>query len=163
MLRVYLTNDSYPELRNLPLGWSRSRTWWKAIHHAMGTWRFWGFAATQALLLGIFVAADGLTVAVAGLRGFSGLAAHVGFGVLALGVFAYLQVSWGGDMMRAHLRAVSEHARYACPHCGQSLYAHIEAHGAETIRCPECGSVVERSVFAPPYQVPPACRAFPPW
>jgi hypothetical protein len=117
MLRVYLTNDSYPELRNLPLGWSRSRTWWKAIHHAMGTWRFWGFAATQALLLGIFVAADGLTVAVAGLRGFSGLAAHVGF----------------------------------------------EAHGAETIRCPECGSVVERSVFAPPYQVPPACRAFPPW
>ena len=40
MPRVYLTNDSYPELRNLPLGWPRSRTWWRAIRHAMGGWRF---------------------------------------------------------------------------------------------------------------------------
>ena len=75
-------------------------------------------------------------------------------------VFAYLQVSWGGDMMRPHLRAVSDVARYSCPSCGQSLVGHLEE---AVVRCPDCATRVDPVLFDPPYAVGPELRAFPPW
>ncbi len=62
-------------------------------------------------------------------------------------------------MMRSHLRAVSDVARYACPSCGQSLYGHIEDESID-ITCPECGARVERAIFKPPYRTPRQFRAF---
>jgi len=65
-------------------------------------------------------------------------------------------------MMRPHLRAVSPEARYACPCCGQSLYGHLSADGP-TVQCPECATIVDKAVFDPPYPIPAAFKAFPPW
>ena len=62
-------------------------------------------------------------------------------------------------MMRSHLRAVSDIARYACPSCGQSLYGHIEDKSID-ITCPECGARVERAIFQPPYRTSREFRAF---
>ena len=75
------------------------------------------------------------------------------------GVFSYLQTTWGGDIMRSHLRAVSDVARYACPACGQSLYGHIDDESPE-VTCPECGARVKRAIFEPPYRTPKEFRAF---
>ena len=75
-------------------------------------------------------------------------------------IFVYLQVPLGGDIMRSHLRAVSEVARNACPQCGQSLLAHFD-HGGDPVRCPECGTDVERSIARPPYRIPRRFRFFP--
>ena len=84
------------------------------------------------------------------------------FGAGWLIVFAYLQISWGGDMMRSYLRAVSEKARYACPRCGHSLFGHLDGD-ADLVRCPECGADVVRDVFDWPHPIPLRYRAFPFW
>ncbi len=162
MPHLYLNNDSYPELRDIQPRWVRTLTWWRAITRAAGHADFWIFAATQIGLLGCFVLLDVVTVVAADLEPGRSRIVHIVFGVCALGVFSYLQVSWGGDMMRRHLRAVSEVARYACPGCGHSLFGHL-GQGQGSIRCPECGSEIDRDTFAPPYRVPARFRAFPPW
>ncbi len=81
---------------------------------------------------------------------------------LGLALFCYLQISWGGDLMRPHLRAVSDVARYACPACGQSLYGHL-GDDRTMVQCPECGARVDRRTFAPPYPIAREFRVFPPW
>lgn len=120
MPRLYLTNDSYPELREIDAQWSRTRTWWRAIGHAIRHIDFWIFALTQlGLVIGIVLGGIGIA-AVAGLDGASGRIVHLSFAIGALLVFCYLQISWGGDMMRRHLRAVSDVARYACPNAARA-------------------------------------------
>jgi len=151
LLRLYLTNESYPELRGIRRGWSRSATWWRAIAHATRHARFWVFVATQASVVVVFVAVNWLLV--------PWPVVQVAIGLFAFAVFSYLQTTWGGDIMRSHLRAVSDVARYACPSCGQSLYGHIDDESRE-ITCPECGSRVERAIFEVPYRVPREFQAF---
>ncbi len=158
LLRLYLTNESYPELRGLRRGWTRSRTWWRAIAHATRYGHFWVFVATQALIMAVLVGADRLLVAFVGPEA-ERPALHVGIALAAFALFAYLQTTWGGDMMRSHLRAVSDVARYACPGCGQSLYGHVADERPE-VTCPECGACVARAIFEPPYRTPREFRAF---
>ena len=158
MLRLYLTNASYPELRGVARGWPRTRTWWRAIAHATRYAGFWVFVVTQVLIVVGFVAADwAVTLLMDGPREHG--IVHVSFGVAALTVFGYLQTSWGGDIMRSHLRAVSDIARYACPNCGQSLYGHLDEESV-SVRCPECGAQIQRAIFEPPHRTPPEFRAF---
>jgi len=159
VIRIYLNNDSYPELRGIRRGWTRSLTWWRAIARGMRHVDFWVFMATQAAILAAFVAADRAVVVFAGLEGAAATAVNTVFGLSGLFVFGYLQSSWGGDMMRSHLRAVSDIARYACPSCGQSLFGHLDDQ-PEFVRCPECGSHVGRAIFEPPYRTPKEFRAF---
>lgn len=159
VFRLYLNNDSYPELRGIRRGWTRSLTWWRAIARGMRHVDFWVFMATQAAILAAFVAADRAVVVFGGLEGAAATAVNTVFGLSGLFVFGYLQSSWGGDMMRSHLRAVSDIARYACPSCGQSLFGHLDDQ-PEFVRCPECGSHVGRAIFEPPYRTPKEFRAF---
>ncbi len=151
LLRIYLTNESYPELRGVRRGWSRSATWWRAIDDAARHARFWVFVVTQASILAVLIAVNWMLV--------PWPVVQVAIGLFAFAVFSYLQTTWGGDIMRSHLRAVSDVARYACPSCGQSLYGHIEDESPQ-ITCPECGARVERAIFRPPYRTPREFRAF---
>ena len=157
-MRLYLTNESYPELRGIRRGWSRSATWWRAIAHATRHARFWVFVATQASILVLLVVTDRLLVAFVGPEA-ERPALHVAIALGAFAVFSYLQTTWGGDMMRSHLRAVSDVARYACLGCGQSLYGHIDGESPE-VTCPECGARIKRAIFEPPYRTPREFRAF---
>jgi DNA-directed RNA polymerase subunit RPC12/RpoP len=151
LLRIYLTNESYPELRGVRRGWTRSATWWRAIDHAARHARFWVFAVTQASILAVLIAVNWMLV--------EWHVVQIAIALFAFAVFSYLQTTWGGDMMRSHLRAVSDIARYACPSCGQSLYGHIEDEGPQ-ITCPECGARVDRAILKPPYRTPRQFRAF---
>jgi rubredoxin len=181
MPKLYLTNDSYPELRDVAQ-WARTVTWWNAIRRAFGDARFWAFLASQAACLAALVATAGAVESAldpaSPVRPFVHAAAALGW----LCAFAWLQVSWGGDIMRSHLRAVSPVARWACPGCGHSLVGHVgkeeaterrsdgatkggeeSAAAPAPIRCPECAAMIGREVFEPPYRIPREFRAFPPW
>jgi hypothetical protein len=160
--RLYLSNDSYPELREVRPRWARTVIWWRAIAFSIRHARFWGFVAAQCgIALSLLLAA----------RMFNALDPagvvpdRLVNSLLVVGwlfVFTYTQLSWGGDMMRSYLRAVSNHARHACPCCGHSLFGHLE-RDADLVRCPECGAHVAREVFAWPYPIPWRFRAFPFW
>jgi hypothetical protein len=155
-MRFYVSNHSYPELREMDSPWRRHVTWWRAFRSALGDLRFWRFFGIELLLLaGWFVLHRVLTaIASETLRPLLdvgiGLAAITGWGVLAL--------SWGGDLMRPHLRRVSALARDACPCCGHQLSSQI-AEAADRVRCPECGESSPRSAFEPPYRIPGRFRA----
>ncbi len=150
-LRIYLTNESYPELRGVRRGWTRSATWWRAIDHAARHARFWIFAVTQASILAVLIAVNWMLV--------EWPVVQVAIALFAFAVFSYLQTTWGGDMMRSHLRAVSDIARYACPNCGQSLYGHLDEEST-SVRCPECGVQIRRAIFEPTHRTPREFRAF---
>lgn len=161
--RVYLSNDSYPELIDVPRRWATTVVWWRAIGHALRHGRFWVFVAVQVAGLVALI----VSIAAIGELGLLPVAHEIWVTrLLVVGwvlLFAYLQASWGGDMMRSHLRAVSDKARYACPLCGHSLAGHLDRGGDAPVRCPECATVVGRDLFEPPYRVPDEFRAFPPW
>ncbi len=159
-MRIYLNNDSFPELREVRPWWARSRIWWRALGHAFRHRDFWQVAAIQLLIVLAALALDRMFVG-----GFRTTTAKLGHAIilgLGFGLAGYLQVSWGGDMMRRHLRSVSVSARYACPRCGQSLFGHANG-GDDQVRCPECAAEVDRRLFAPPYRVPGEFLMFPPW
>jgi DNA-directed RNA polymerase subunit RPC12/RpoP len=160
-MRVYVSNDSFPELREVRPWWVRSRTWWRALAHAFRHRDFWQFVVIQVVIVAATVGLDRIAVGPVLSATASAFGHVVIFGV-GLGIAAYLQVSLGGDMMRRHLRSVSASARYACPRCGQSLFGHAH-EGDGPVRCPECAAEVDRRLFAPPYRVPAQFLMFPPW
>ncbi len=161
-MRLYLNNDSYPEMRGIRPHWPRTMLWWRAIARATRTARFWLFAATQLVVLAATLVVNALIFPTGGTADWGVWATHIGVLLAGLLGFAYLQVSWGGDMMRSYLRAVSDKARYACPCCGQSLLGHPDA-GCSVVQCPECATHVDPDVCSPPYRIPREFRVFPPW
>jgi hypothetical protein len=160
--RLYLSNDSYPELRDLHPRWARTVTWWRAIAFSLRHARFWGFVAAQIGVAAGFVVTGSTINALDLAGGVPDRAVNVCLGAGWLAVFAYLQVSWGGDIMRSYLRAVSDEARHACPGCGHCLRGHLPGE-ADPVRCPECGAHVARALFAWPHRIPRGFRAFPFW
>ncbi len=160
--RLYLSNETYPELRDVQPRWVKTVTWWRAIWHATRDRRFWVFVSVQLGVLVMPFVAIRVIDEMRLLRDVTELWVNWLLFVGWFFVFAYLQVSWGGDLMRPHLRAVSDKARYACPLCGHSLVGHLDRDD-DPIRCPECASLVARDLFEPPYRVPREFLAFPPW
>ena len=153
MPRIYFSNESYPELREIESRWERHKTWYRAFGSAFRDWRFWRFWAIQLVILGGGAAVDRLARRITGRpfgwRGFM----HVVLLAGAVVLNALLTVTWGGDLMRPHLRRVSPSAREACPECGHLLTGHLTEKG-KMILCPECGGQIDSLVFDPPYRIP---------
>lgn len=158
MVRFYLSNDSYPEVREIHSRWQRHLTWWRAFRSAAGDRRFWRFLIVQCILLGGWIALHAWLTDLAPRHGSARMIIHIACAVGAVVTWGILALSWGGDLMRPHLRKVSPIARCACPGCGHQLTSQL-AGGEPTIRCPECGSVMGRSAFEAPYEIPPEFRA----
>ncbi len=161
MPHVYLSSESYPELRDIGSRWARNVIWWRAFRRAFRHLDFWSLLLTQAGIVAAFIAADVLVVLTVDLRPAATRSVHAVAAVSALLVFGYLLVSWGGDIMRRHLRGVSDVARYACPGCGHSLVGHLDSND-ERLRCPECAARTSRETFEPPFPIPREYRVFPP-
>lgn len=159
MPRIYVTNDSFPELREVRPRRRQTLTWIRAIAHAIRFIGFLPFVAVQVVLLGV-ACSPLVTIAMVAPEWVE--LTSLGAAAVALMTLAYFQVSWGGDIMRSHLRAVNDIARHACPACGQDLRGHLD-EGDEPIICPECGASIPRDVFEPPFPIPRQFRAFPPW
>ena len=153
MPRIYFSNESYPELREIESRWERHKTWYRAFGSAFGDWRFWRFWAVQLVILGGWFALDRYVSRVTDLplvwEGFM----HAVFLAGAVLLNALLTVTWGGDLMRPHLRRVSSSARDSCPECGHLLTGHLTEKG-KMILCPECGGQIDSQVFDPPYRIP---------
>jgi hypothetical protein len=157
-VRLYVSSASYPELREIESPWDRHRTWWRAFGSAARDPRIWAFVLVEIVLLvgPLVVYTVGPAASRASIERWIAirLIPHTGAAVLA-GVLA---VSWAGDLMRPHLRRVSDVARRSCPGCGHLLAGPGKTPGA--VRCPECGAEVPGRVFEPPYPIPPTFRAF---
>ena len=90
-MRLYVNNDSFPELRDVYPWWARSRTWWRALVHAFRHRDFWQFAGIQLLIVLAAVGLDRVFV----VPDFTTTASKLGHAVilgLGLGLAAYLQL-----------------------------------------------------------------------
>jgi hypothetical protein len=158
MVRFYLSNDSYPEVREIHSRWQRHLAWWRAFRSAAGDRRFWRFLIVQFTLLAGWVALHAWLADPTRLPGSARMIIHIACAIGAVTTWGVLALSWGGDLMRPHLRKVSPIARCACPGCGHQLTSQL-AGDEPLIRCPECGSAMGRSAFEAPYEIPPQFRA----
>ena len=93
----------------------------------------------QFILLAGWVALHAWLADLARLHGSARMIIHIACAIGAVVTWGVLALSWGGDLMRPHLRKVSPIARSACPGCGHQLTSHL-AGDEPMIRCPECGS-----------------------
>lgn len=159
MPRIYFSNDSYPELREIESRWEQSKTWWRAFRSAFFDLRLWVFALVQILQ---WTAWWLIHRQLLGTLDLSTLQIQVVGGAcltLAIIVHALLTVTWGGDLMRPHLRRVSLIAREACPSCGYQLTSQLLGT-KHLIDCPECGESIPRESFAEPFPIPRPYRAW---
>ncbi len=161
MIRFYISNHSYPELREVTTRWQRHVIWWRAIQSAIREPRFQRFLAFQVLLVACWIFSGILAVWFNHLSIMTSLSMSGAVSIAATITWSILALSWGGDLMRPHMRRVSTTARDACPECGHLLTGHL-LQAEQTIRCPECGMVVPRRLFQPPYEIPPEFRAIRP-
>jgi hypothetical protein len=117
---------------------------------------FWLFAATQVLVLAIGIVLAAMLSDV-GPTAWEPVVSGAAV-VVALAIDGLLTLSWGGDVMRPHLRRVCPSARTSCPACGHGLQGHLDDAG-ETVRCPECAAEVPVAMFDAPYRIPRRFRA----
>jgi hypothetical protein len=88
MVRFYLSNDSYPEVREIDSRWQRHLTWWRAFRSAASDRRFWLFLLVQAILLAGWVLLHAWLTEHAWVRGSARMLVHV---ICAVGAV----VTWG--------------------------------------------------------------------
>jgi hypothetical protein len=152
-MRFYLTNESYPEIREIPRGWGRHLTWWRAFRSAATDLAFWMMILSGLGLAALFTISQGPVIVLLGLEFREihvALAAVAALAMLAAGgVF----LSWGGYIMRGHLRRTSLVCRDACPLCGHLLTSQLHARH-ERVECTECGGVFLTRDFEMPGRVP---------
>lgn len=155
-MRFYVSNASYPEMRNIESRWERHVTWWKAFLSSARDVRIWGFVVVGVLCA---VAAwmpwefairyarsqGGSPAAIELMMAGGAISAFVGWSVVAL--------TLGGDLMRPHLRKVNPRCRDACPECGYHLRSQLEDSQATVVPCPECGQSWIRQAFEAPFQI----------
>ena len=153
-MRLYLTSDSFPEIRELT---ERRARWRLMARAAMSSIRdvrmialFIGMALAHVPALVVLFLHSMRTV---GQTTSLILATVVVLGWLLLSGAVFVALI--GDLLRVHARATSLHARYACPNCGYGLRGLMEdADATASVRCPECAESVEVALCAPPYALP---------
>ncbi len=152
-MRWYLSNDSYPELRSIESFWERHVTWWKAFGSALNDPKMWGFLCV-AFSLACLGGALNLLVDVNDLLGSDALPVGVIANLLSIfitvGAAVVLSLTWGGDIMRPHLRRVNPRCRTSCPECGFCLTSQLQS-SRKVFQCPECGQWFNRRPFEEPF------------
>ncbi len=160
MPRIYVSSVSYPELREVESIMERHRIWRRSFRSALSDYRFWRFFVVQSVLLSGWLLLDQFVMARVTMPEVWMIATHLGVAAAAITLFGYFTVTWGGDIMRPHLRRINAIAREACPNCGHLLTSHLHGEG-DLLPCPECGDRIERTTFLPPYRIPRRYRAAP--
>ena len=161
-VRLYLSNDSYPELREFHGGFvARLSVWTRAFMSAACEWPIWVCFALQfsCNVIGAFWGLF-LSELILGQIDLRWLLVGWICGVVPAGVLA---LSWGGDIIRPHLRRHNLVARRACPGCGHTLTSQLgllRDPDTTSVRCPECGVSIPAEVFQPPFVLPRQFRAF---
>lgn len=152
-MRWYLSNDSYPELRPIESFWERHVTWWRAFGSAMNDPKMWSFLAV-ALSLACLGGALNLFIDISELLSAGapriGVIANLLSIAVTVAAAVVLSLTWGGDIMRPHLRRVNPRCRTACPECGFCLTSQLQS-GRRIFQCPECGQWLNRRPFEEPY------------
>ncbi len=152
-MRWYLSNDSYPEMRSVESFWERHRTWWKAFGSSLNDPKMWGFLCVS-FSLACLGGALNLLIDVSDLIGSRGDRATIAANLLCVfvtvGSAAALSLTWGGEIMRPHLRRVNVRCRQSCPECGFCMVSQLQS-GRGVFQCPECGQWLNRRPFEEPY------------
>lgn len=164
-MRLYLSNMSYPELREIRGFWTRQQIWRRAFGRALATGAFWRFAVASLLVAAAAFAVFVFVPAVLSLEPTATTLVRLGAIIATIVGAGGLSLTLGGDIMRPAMRAVSETARIACPACGHLLRSQLGSAGGPgtLIRCPECGATSPRSLFTPPYRIPDEFLTWPRW
>lgn len=158
--RIYVSSDSYPEIRPIPTGWPRHRAWWRAFRSAFGDSRLWLLALIEIALVLIFIGIREQIVAGFAIGWDARGPVTIAVVFAALFVIAAVHLSWGGDLMRPHLRRTNELARDACPNCGHLLTSQLgdlEAARREQRRAAsfdDADQRVDQAVAAPARDAP---------
>lgn len=154
-MRWYLSNDSYPEMRCIESFWERHRTWWRAFLSSLTDQRMWGFLLV-AFSLACLGGALNLFIDVSDLLGSDsvplGVIANLFSIAVTVGAAMVLSLTWGGDIIRPHLRRVNPRCRTACPECGFCLKSQLQSP-RRVFQCPECGQWHNRRPFEEPYPI----------
>ncbi len=155
-MRIYWTNESYPEMRPLTKRWQRHRVWWRAFYLVRTDWRIYlFFLAVGVILLGCGWL-DALLQETLRLTVKQALMLHTGMAVLGVLAGGMLFLTWGGHLMRLHLRRANPLCAECCPNCGYLLSGQLQApESAEgQLRCPECGRVFAAREFGELQRLP---------
>jgi len=144
-MRIYITNESYPEIRNIKPGWQRHVTWWKAFLHALRDWRFY-LIFVLIIVIQIFPPVLFTWLQTTFPRQRWSIPVTVVTSLIINLVLLIFLLTWGGGIMRIHLRAADPRCASTCPECGYDLTSHLE-EDSRTIRCPECGTSFEKDSF----------------
>ncbi len=154
-MRWYLSNNSYPELRDMESFWERQRTWGRALLSSLSDQKMWGFLVVT-ISLACLGGALNLFVDLSDLLGSDSppLVALVNLLCVAvtIGAAVVLSLTWGGDVIRPHLRRANPRCRAACPECGFCLTSQLQS-GRRVFQCPECGQWHNRRPFEEPYPI----------
>jgi hypothetical protein len=158
-MRVYWTNESYPEMRPLTKRWARHRVWWRAFYLVRTDWRIYVFLLAVGVILLGFDWLDARLQQSLQLDVKQTLLLHTGMAVLAVLAGGMLFLTWGGHIMRLHLRRAGPLCAECCPNCGYLVSGQLQAPGGGNgqLRCPECGGVYQAREFGELKRVPRRC------
>jgi hypothetical protein len=147
-------------MRPLTGRWQRHRVWWRAFWLVRRDVRIYAFFLIVLCTLALFAWVTELIDDALRLRGEAEIILRTGMAVVAAGLSGMLFLTWGGFIMRLHLRRAAQPCAECCPDCGYLLSGQLHAPGGAegAVRCPECGEAYEAAEFTALQRVPPPIK-----